>query len=191
MHCMEDYILWFDLETTGVQEDDEIIEFGAVVTDWALQELGSYNEVYTTTRMLRDIEPHVLKMHLDNGLWAEVCSTDHLARAKPATEGILRWLGENEWMRGGHIVSAGSGVSHFDRRFLARYMPDLNRRLTYWNLDVGVMRRMLRLLCLIGAEEYFVETGNHRALDDARRAVSEAKAYRDLLIRRDDPRDFA
>lgn len=187
-------ILWFDLETTGTRPVDQVIEFGAVVTGQNLQVLGDYDCAYPVTEdfPLINVSPHVLKMHVENNLW-ESCHkakyNDHQPpfSHKESVEAILQWL--EHFLVDGRIISAGSGVSHFDRRFLAAYAPQLDRRLTYWNLDVGVMRRMLRLMCIIGDEEYFVNEGNHRALDDAYRALEEARAYRDLLCRKDDPRD--
>ena len=198
MHCMEDFILWFDLETTGTGAHDQVIEFGAVVTDRALKVLGDYDKVYPVTNdfPLLSVSPHVLQMHVANNLW-DACHKAHYEEAgvpfahKESQEDILRWLGDNGWMPHGRIVSAGSGVSHFDRRFLMQYAPALNKRLTYWNLDIGVMRRLLRLMNIIGDEEWLVEgEGNHRALDDAYRALEETRAYRDLLMRKDDPRDL-
>lgn len=113
-----------------------------------------------------DSDEVVQKMHDKNGLWedlrkAEANVHDHLAasgvshRCRPIT--LLQWDPEivdeeaSRWVRSinldstAHVALAGSGVSHFDRPFIRRDLPKLDRLFTYWALDVGVMRRILTL----------------------------------------------
>ena len=43
---------------------------------------------------------------------------------------------------GNHVALAGSGVGHFDRRFIRAQMPRTDKRFTYWAYDLGVIRRL-------------------------------------------------
>lgn len=166
-------ILWLDLETTGNTDDDEIIEIGAVLTDESLNELSGYERVYRTRRSISDINPFVQKMHFDNGLWAETASATAYADDVGVEGDILGWLGQNGALKS-PLPLAGSGVSHFDRKYIRKTWPRLDRRLTYWHYDVGVLRRFLRLY---GYGLPAFEGKAHRALDDARQHLEEARYY--------------
>ena len=97
---------------------------------------------------------------------------------------ILGWLGTHQAFRG-VLPLAGSGVSHFDRRFIRRYWPSLDRKLAYAMFDVGVVRRFLREwgLGLLPPEyaETRAPTIGHRALSDAEDHRQEAIKLRDWL----------
>lgn len=177
-----DVILWIDLETTGNEPNyDSIIEIGALLTDSspALKEL-SYISI--PVRPTNNVDPEhwdpiVREMHTANGL------IDSLPYASPlgeAEEILYSWLLVNAGHSKDHIPLAGSGVGHFDRPFIKHELPKINRRLTYWVYDVGVMRRMLRLAGIeIAAGDQ--STKSHRALDDIRQHAQEARDYNSLL----------
>jgi oligoribonuclease len=172
---MNDFILWLDLETTGNRDDADIIEVGAVLTDRLLVEQGEFSRVYRTRVPVSDIDPLVLKMHFDNGLWAETTKSPVFAEECEAE--LLSWLGKAGALKS-PLPLAGSGVSHFDRRYIRRIWPRLDRRLTHWHYDIGVMRRFLVLF----GSEMVADTPPvkaHRAINDARMHLREALSYRD------------
>ena len=180
-----DMLLWLDLETTGSDVDhDCIIEIGCVLTTTDLVEVASFDHVVQPTPlglgrlMQNDV---VRDMHTDNGLLAVLLGEDigidePFAKIHHATESLLAWLTENGALQG-RTVLAGSGVGHFDRKFIDRYMPQLSRHLRYWCIDIGVIRR---------AHDMWVGTPvsaandskTHRALDDVRCHLAEARAFR-------------
>jgi oligoribonuclease len=183
-----DHLVWLDLETTGSSEDkgDEIIEIGCILTNTHLDEISRFTSVVQPTALGlgRLMENKVVwDMHEQNGLLNDVLYAVQTNRPDTSlnhvTNRILGWLAGAGAQRG-HTVMAGSGVGHFDSRFVRKYMPQLQPGfLKYWVIDIGVIRR---------AHEMWVGTAvsnendnkTHRALDDARCHLNEARAYRDL-----------
>lgn len=53
-------------------------------------------------------------------------------RAKADIIGLFQSLGNKH-----DFILCGSGVSHFDRRFLAEHMPRLTKWFRYYSIDVG------------------------------------------------------
>ena len=71
-----------------------------------------------------------------------------------------------------------------DRRFLYRYMPELERFFHYRNLDVSTLKE----LCQRWAPEKagrLSKHAEHRAMQDVRDSIAELRFYRDELLRLD------
>ena len=69
-----------------------------------------------------------------------------------------------------------------DRRFLARYMPELERFFHYRNLDVSTVKELARRWApevLQGVSKI----SSHQALDDIRDSVTELRYYREHFFR--------
>lgn len=173
------YICWIDLETDGNQDTNTIIEIGAVMTDREMNELDFKQIVLYFDRAWRGmLDPVVLDMHTKNGLLNECDESEILP--SDADDMMVAWI--KQFTKGGHIPLAGSGVSHFDRRFIERELPKLIKYLTYWHYDVGTFRRMLKLFEIPLTYEYAAKDGlTHRGLDDIRAHIEESKSYRDQL----------
>lgn len=170
------YICWIDLETTGSKDTDIIIEIGAVMTDRELNELSSKQLVLHIGReWLDQMDPFVVDMHTKNGLLEECFKSD--VYVSDADAEMTRWI--KQYTSGDHIPLGGSGVSHFDRKYIKRYLDKFDQYLTYWAYDVGSLRRQLRLFGFEIPDRKVNLT--HRALDDIRDHVVEAKGYRDML----------
>lgn len=186
---MTDALLWLDLETTGTDETkDSIIEVGVVPTSLDLAPLGEWVSCVKPTdealgRMMRT--PPVLTMHVDNGLF------DAIRESTPPTIGAVDhqldlWLADITAVQGvtGWVL-AGSGVGHFDRRFIKAQMPKLDRRLRHWCIDVGVLRRAYAMW---GQREvqpivsHLQGTKTHRALDDVYVHLAEARQWQDFFV---------
>lgn len=201
------HIAWLDLETTGFDVTEPhaaILEVGIYVTNYYLEPVASTSVVLNPgleprlqqtavgnldTSLLLDnlfeqMDPHVQDMHTKNGLWEEVVKSDWTAeRADEAIADFIRKTAQAPRM-----ALAGSGVSHYDSVWLKAFLPRTRKRLTYWSFDVGVMRRFLRDLCGVAVEEADPEGASgdgdrkaHRALDDARAHLEEARVYVDSL----------
>lgn len=177
------HLLWTDLECTGSDEaEDEIIEIGCVLTTYDLDALDTYTAVVkpgakALGRMFQN--EIVREMHEKNGLLDDVLRAGEGSRQHRVTRDLLNWLDEWE-IKDGDLVIAGSGVGHFDMRFLRKYMPQLvPGKAKYWVIDIGVIRRAHDMW--VGTD---VSAANdrktHRALDDAECHLEEARAFRDL-----------
>ena len=173
------YLLWLDLETTGLDPaQNRILEVGAILTNSDLREIASYHEILYCPRERIDAlitSDYVHEMHVDNGLLA--ACTAATATLPDVTAGLLELLGYVPQAR--PVTLAGSGVSHFDLLWLREWMPRVAEALTYYTVDIGVVRRYLRNV--VGLPEPDREPIPHRALADARLHLDEARAYRDLL----------
>lgn len=171
-----------DLETTGTDEDrDFILEVGVVITDLDLNELDRDSWTVSHPResgwaQRLDANPHVHRMHTDNGLLEDVKKDGRpVDQVEGGLAGLLGYYAD-----GGRVALAGSGVGHFDSRFIRRHLPNVARLLTYWTIDVGVIRRTLHY-CNAGHLVPDAPEKSHRALDDALHHLREARHYFDVL----------
>ncbi len=166
------HILFLDLETTGNQvEHDEIIEVGLVMLDAnTLEEVGSFTAVARPSdkALMRMVNNKVVReMHKVNGLFDDVIEFDdstYDGQIGAIDIRVAEWI--NTFVPGtDHIPYGGSGVSHFDRKFIDKYMTRLSRRITFWAYDVGAVRRTA---AKVGYPWLNQDAKNHRALVDAR-----------------------
>lgn len=170
-----------DLETSGGDETtDVILEVGIVIVDANLDEITRRSwVVWDEHDKLSQAKDVVREMHAANGLAAAV-KVPGLSLPIDVVQAdlieVLKGIGKEH-----DFVLAGSGVSHFDRRFLNAYMPRLMKWFRYYNIDVGVMRRGLRL---IGREDLLLpDSGDktHRALEDALLHLEELRFMKEAL----------
>ena len=69
-----------------------------------------------------------------------------------------------------------------DRRFLARWMPDLEKFFHYRNLDVSTLKELARRW--YPEVEELQKAAAHRALEDIHESIRELTHYRRLLFQR-------
>lgn len=183
-------LLWTDLETTGshLDQGDEILEIGLIATDLELNVIGQTlncvvrpsQEGYNRLKA----NDFVFKMHTDNGLIHDFL--DYGLYIDEADYEVGLWMAEEfPDVAAGEFLMAGSGVSHFDRWFVRKHMPKLESMLHYATLDIGVLRRALRLLAgpswVPDLPDSHGPSKAHRALADATAHLAEARAYRELF----------
>lgn len=166
--------MFIDLETLGTDvEYHPPIEIGvAIVRRDDLQVAESYSYV-THLDDAAEMPQVVRDMHTKNGLLEECYASDmDIAFADYHLSNVLDRL-----MEGKHMPFAGSGVLHFDRKFINRWMPETAKRITYWAYDVGVVRRFSQW----AGGKVLDGSKSHRALDDALWHAQEAAFYMQLL----------
>ena len=169
--------VWIDLETTGTNEwAGSIVEVGLIVVvdgrqvqeaEWLVQPRPAHWE---------GLAPVVRAMHQRSGLFdaLEKGPTWPVGTVDNQVAALL-----DPWTVDGQIILAGSGVGHFDGRWIRHHMPKTARRLTYWTHDVGVVRRFIRK---VDPELVYPQRGKaHRALADARDHLVEWHFYQALL----------
>lgn len=180
-----DHLLWVDLETTGVDERlDSIIEVGAILTDTNLNEIDQKSILVEPTdeailRLVRN--GAVTEMHLANGLLddlnSEAVFPPHLA------DSMLVGMLEKHSVRKHRVILAGSGVSHFDRRFIKAQLPYTDAYLAYPSIDIGVVRRTWQMLVPGYSVSPAQGSKTHRALDDIKYHLEEARAFKEAWNR--------
>ena len=165
---------------TGLDPDVErIIEIATVVTDASLVVLAEGPEIaiHQSAETLAAMDEWNTGQHGRSGLTERVlASTWTVEEAQARTLEFLE-----RYVPPGTSPMCGNSVC-LDRRFLYRYMPELERFFHYRNLDVSTLKE----LCLRWAPEKarrLSKHTEHRALQDVRDSISELSFYRDELLR--------
>ncbi len=174
-----DNLIWIDLEMTGLSpENDVIIEIATVVTDAQLQVLaeGPVIAVHHDDVVLARMDEWNTRQHGHSGLTARVRdSTVDTASAESQTLAFLA-----QWIPAGVSPICGNSICQ-DRRFLARYMPQLERYFHYRNLDVSTLKELARRWAPQVAAQ-FTKASTHLALADIHDSIRELRFYREHLL---------
>jgi oligoribonuclease len=174
-----DNLAWIDLEMTGLIPDtDRIIEIATVVTDRDLNILaeGPVLAVHQPAESLAAMDEWNQRTHGATGLVGRVrASTIGEAEAERRTIEFLA-----EWVGPGLSPMCGNSICQ-DRRFLARWMPALERFFHYRNLDVSTLKELARRWAP-GVLAGLTKADAHQALEDVRDSIRELRHYRDKLF---------
>ncbi len=172
-------LVWMDLEMTGLDPArDTIIEIATIITDANLEIVaeGPVLAIHQPQQRLDAMDEWNRTHHAASGLCQRVLDSDvDLAGAEKATLDFIRQ----------HVAKQASplcGNSVWqDRRFLARYMPELEDYLHYRLIDVSTVKELGRRWY---SEDVVPEKKNaHLALDDIRESIEELRHYRKALFR--------
>ena len=174
-----DYLIWIDLEMTGLRPDsDSIIEIATVVTDKELTVLtdGPVIAIHQPEEVLARMDDWNQRQHGSSGLLARVrASRVSVAEAEQRSLEFLTPL-----VTAGSSPMCGNSICQ-DRRFLARYMPELERFFHYRNLDVSTLKELARRWAPAVADG-FVKQGTHLAHADIHESIRELRHYRQGLF---------
>jgi oligoribonuclease len=174
-----DNLAWIDLEMTGLRpEYDRIIEVATIVTDRDLNVLaeGPVIAVHQDDDALALMDEWNQRTHGASGL-VERVRASRIGEAE-AERRTLEFLGE--WLAPGVSPMCGNSICQ-DRRFLAHYMPTLEKFFHYRNLDVSTLKELARRWApavLAGV----AKSNSHQALDDVRDSIAELRHYRRHLL---------
>ena len=172
-------LIWIDLEMTGLDpESDRIIEIATIVTDSDLNPIaeGPVLAVHQPDLVLDQMDEWCTQTHGASGLTQRVRESTLTDReAELETLAFLR-----EYVDANQSPICGNSICQ-DRRFLARYMPELEAFFHYRNLDVSTVKELARRW-KPEALEGFTKKGSHLALDDIRDSIEELRHYRTTFI---------
>lgn len=194
------YVIVFDGETAAPAAAEltehldpraSFLELGMIVCRDTpdLEEVGVASVLIRPPGTLQDHDllfasllPVVRDMHTRSGLWQQATTDSEAWRVDEADASLAQWL-DSLGVPLGKVPLLGSGVSHFDSRWIAAHLPRLASRVTYWTVDAGVIRRALELARRDDLVDKVgdVDAKNHRALDDARLHAAELRRYLRLL----------
>ena len=176
-----DRLVWIDLEMTGLDaERDVIVEIACLVTDSSPEILdeGIDLVVHQPPEVLAMMDDFVLSMHTKSGLLPMIAeSSIDLAAAGAAVLGYIR----SHVSESGSAPLCGNSIG-MDRRFLVRYLAELDGYLHYRSVDVSSIKELCRRWY---PEQYRTrpkKKESHRALDDIRESVAELRYYRDAVF---------
>jgi oligoribonuclease len=174
-----DHLIWIDLEMTGlVPETDSIIEIATVVTDAQLEIIaeGPNLAIHQPDSTLARMDEWNRRQHGASGLADRVkASNISVAEAESRTIAFL-----SAHAAPGMSPMCGNSVCQ-DRRFLARYMPMLERYFHYRNLDVSTVKELARRWAP-GVGAGIVKESAHLALADIHESIRELRFYREHLL---------
>ncbi|MCA6954565.1 oligoribonuclease [Pectobacterium polaris] len=176
----ENNLIWIDLEMTGLNPDhDRIIEIATLVTDANLNVLaeGPVMAVHQSDSQLALMDDWNVRTHGASGLTDRVKASNTDERA--AELETLAFL--QKWVPAGKSPICGNSIGQ-DRRFLFRYMPELEAYFHYRYLDVSTLKELARRWkpeILTG----FKKQGTHQAMDDIRESLAELAYYRENFLR--------
>jgi oligoribonuclease len=115
--------------------------------------------------------------HGQSGLIDRVrASTVSDAQAEQETIAFLK-----QWVGAGESPMCGNSIGQ-DRRFLYRYMPELERFFHYRNLDVSTLKE-LAARWAPEVKKGFKKTAEHIALEDIKESIAELQYYREHFIK--------
>lgn len=170
-----------DLEMTGLDPATEVIvEIATLITDDELNIVAEGPDVVINQpeAMLAKMDPFVVEMHTTSGLLTAIrASTVTLEQAGTATiEFIKQHIAEPRT-----IPLCGNSIGT-DRRFLAKYLPEIENFLHYRSVDVSTIKELVKRWYPGIEISRPTKSGAHRALDDVRESIRELKFYREKIF---------
>ncbi len=168
------------MEMTGlVPETDRIIEVALVITDGGLNTVAEAPVlvVHQPDSVLDGMDAWNKSTHGKSGLIDKI-KVSTLDEASVQAQ-MLEFLKEYVPIRTSPMC--GNSICQ-DRRFLARWMPELEAYFHYRNLDVSTLKELARRWRPEVAQGV-TKHGKHEALADIYESINEMKHYRDNFIR--------
>lgn len=174
------HLIWIDLEMTGLYPDtDTIIEIATLVTDNNLEVIaeGPVFAIHQSDAILAAMDEWNTRQHGHSGLTERVRQSGiDLATAEQQTLAFLQ-----EHVPPNTSPMCGNSICQ-DRRFLARYMPELEKYFHYRHLDVSTLKEL-------GKRWYpevmsgFKKDSKHLAISDIYDSIAELKYYRETFFK--------
>ncbi len=168
-------IVWLDMEMTGLEPDkDHIIEIAMIVTDSNLNVLAVSEAiaVHQSDAVMDAMDSWNKNTHGRSGLIDRVKASEVDEHA--AELAMLAFM--KPWVAARTSPMAGNSICQ-DRRFMARFMPELEAYFHYRNLDVSTVKE----LCKRWQPEIakaFKKRSAHTAIADIVESIDELRHYR-------------
>ena len=176
----ETNLVWLDLEMTGLNpEHDRILEIATIITDSQLTILaeGPVFAIHQEQKLLDQMDSWCTEQHSKSGLTNRVqesTTTEKGAEAK--TLAFIKHFVSNK-------ASPMCGNTIYqDRRFLSKYMPQLEDYFHYRLLDVSTVK-ILAQRWKPNIMDGFKKESTHLALQDIRDSIEELRYYKGSFLK--------
>ncbi len=172
-------LVWLDMEMTGLEPDtDRIIEIAVVVTNSTLDTIveGPVLAIHQSDETLGKMDEWNKNTHGRSGLTERVRAST--VTESVAAEQIRAFL--SAYVPPGKSPMCGNSICQ-DRRFMARWMPELERFFHYRNLDVSTLKELCRRWQPT-VYKGFQKRAMHTALADIHESIDELKYYRQHFL---------
>ncbi len=176
----QNHLVWLDMEMTGLNPDtDRIIEVAMVITDAHLETVAESPVVvvHQPDSVLDGMDSWNKSTHGKSGLIDKVKASRVDEAAAQAQ--LLAFLREYVPERASPMC--GNSICQ-DRRFMARWMPQLEAHFHYRNLDVSTLKELAKRWkpeVASGIKKH----GKHEALADIYESIEEMRHYRDNFLK--------
>jgi oligoribonuclease len=178
------YIVWLDVETTGLDERDStarFLEVAVIVTDNDYVEVDRFEAVVFHEKsdvnyLIKTINPYVVDMHTKTMLWDIVSDPEFAKPLKEVDTNLAEFLAKFQDGTEAPIL-AGNSIT-LDRNFLREFLPESFAQFHYRSMDMSSVDRFVRNM---GVEYTAEGTGTHNALNDIRESIAQAVIIRDTL----------
>lgn len=174
------HLIWLDMEMTGLNPDgDRIIEVAMIITDSQLNVVAESPvlAVHQPDSVLDAMDDWNKNTHGKSGLVARVkASVVSEAQAEQQLLGFLQ-----QHVPAGKSPMCGNTICQ-DRRFMARWMPQLEAYFHYRNLDVSTLKELCKRWRPDIAKGV-VKKGKHEALADIVESIEELRYYREHFLK--------
>lgn len=173
-------MVFCDVETTGLDFGDRILEIAVLVTDPDLRPLGEpISIVLPATDARLEAMPDIVKnMHRTSGLWQECRMAS--GTIEEAEERIMEYVRAHT---GPKIAPMGGSTISFDRRFLKQELPTFEDYCLHRCIDVSSVKELARRWNPGVYARLPRPARRHRALSDIADSISELSFYRQHFLR--------
>ncbi|HJO80168.1 MAG: oligoribonuclease [Acidimicrobiales bacterium] len=174
-------LAWIDLEMTGLDAaTNVIIEVATLITDDNLDLVAEGPDIviHQPVELMATMGDYVREMHTRSGLLdaIEASTTSH----DEASAMTLTFLQEHI-AEPATVPLCGNSIGT-DRRFLARWMPEIESFLHYRSIDVSTIKELARRWKPELLTSAPPKVGGHRAMDDIKESLEELRHYKKYLF---------
>lgn len=172
-------LVWIDMEMTGLDpETCVVLEIATIVTDPQLNIIaeGPVIAVHQPDEILDNMDPWCIETHGKTGL-TDRCRASDVSVTDAALQ-TIEFL--EQYVAAGKSPLCGNSIGQ-DRRFMVKYIPELEAYFHYRNVDVSTVKELVSRWqpeILSG----FKKRNVHLALDDIRESIAEMQYYREHVF---------
>jgi oligoribonuclease len=167
-------LFWLDFETTGLDENKcVILEVGVNLTDIYFNTLDTFHYVvHQGIISMAGMDEWCTLQHTKSGLLEEVKNSD--ISLSEVEEKLIDFMDKHGLVK--DVILYGNTIG-FDRKFIKKYLPKIEKRLHYRMVDVSSFK--CAYIDLYDIE--YQKKQAHRALEDIQESMNELKYYTEFI----------